>query len=91
MNSPLAWALVFHVIGFVFWVGGLLVTTTVPGYLTVEKQVQLRAMAVDTLRDTIRPGYTGFPAVRGIRISQDTVSGTIALSWAGAACAARPG
>lgn len=27
MNSPVAWALVFHVIGIVFWMGGLLTAT----------------------------------------------------------------
>jgi len=27
MNSPVAWALVFHVLGFVFWMAGLLVAT----------------------------------------------------------------
>lgn len=29
MNSPIAWALVFHVLGFVFWLAGLLVGTQV--------------------------------------------------------------
>lgn len=29
MNSGVAWALVFHVLGIVFWMGGLLVTTQV--------------------------------------------------------------
>jgi protoporphyrinogen IX oxidase len=29
MNSSVAWALVFHVIGFVFWMAGLLVVTQV--------------------------------------------------------------
>jgi protoporphyrinogen IX oxidase len=29
MNSPVAWTLVFHIIGFVFWMAGLLVTTQV--------------------------------------------------------------
>jgi putative membrane protein len=29
MNSAVAWALVFHVIGFVFWMAGLLVVTQV--------------------------------------------------------------
>lgn len=29
MNSGLAWALVFHILGFVFWMGGLLVVTQV--------------------------------------------------------------
>lgn len=28
MNSPVAWALVFHIAGFVFWMAGLLVATT---------------------------------------------------------------
>jgi len=29
MNSPMAWALVFHIVGFVFWMAGLLVATQV--------------------------------------------------------------
>jgi protoporphyrinogen IX oxidase len=29
MNSPVAWALVFHVVGFVFWMAGLLVATQI--------------------------------------------------------------
>jgi len=29
MNSPVAWALVFHVLGFVFWMAGLLVASQV--------------------------------------------------------------
>ncbi len=29
MNSPIAWALVFHIFGVVFWMGGLLIVTRV--------------------------------------------------------------
>jgi putative membrane protein len=42
MNSPVAWALVFHIIGFVFWVGGLLVTTTVLALHTQQESPEAR-------------------------------------------------
>ena len=29
MNSPIAWALVFHILGIVFWMAGLLISTLV--------------------------------------------------------------
>ena len=60
MNSPLAWALVFHVIGFVFWVGGLLVTTTVLALHTQQDLPQARLplehLEVKLLRGMAQPG-----------------------------------
>jgi protoporphyrinogen IX oxidase len=60
MNSPVAWALVFHVIGIVFWIGGLLVTTTVlalhTGETRPEPRVVLEHLEVKLLRGMAHPG-----------------------------------
>ena len=42
MNSPTAWALVFHVVGFVFWMGGLMVATQVMASESVETSAEAR-------------------------------------------------
>ncbi len=42
MNSPIAWALVFHVLGFVFWLAGLLVGTQVLAARTREPSDEAR-------------------------------------------------
>ena len=42
MNSPTAWALVFHVVGFVFWIGGLMVATQVMAAEAVEPSAEAR-------------------------------------------------
>ena len=60
MNSPLAWALVFHIMGFVFWIGGLLVTTTVLGIHTQQDLPQTRMplehLEVKLLKGMAHPG-----------------------------------
>jgi putative membrane protein len=60
MNSPLAWALVFHIIGIVFWVGGLLVTTTVLALHTQQDLPQARLplehLEVKLLKGMAHPG-----------------------------------
>ena len=42
MNSPTAWALVFHVVGFVFWMAGLMVATQVMAAEAVEPSAEAR-------------------------------------------------
>lgn|SRR5437667_4547732 len=42
MNSPVAWVLVFHILGFVFWTAGLLVATQVLATHTQEKSDEVR-------------------------------------------------
>ncbi len=42
MNSGVAWALVFHILGFVFWMGGLLVVTQVLAMHTEETAPEAR-------------------------------------------------
>jgi putative membrane protein len=42
MNSPIAWALLFHVFGIVFWVGGLLIVTQVLAAHTKEQSPEAR-------------------------------------------------
>jgi protoporphyrinogen IX oxidase len=60
MNSPVAWALVFHIIGFVFWVGGLLVTTTVLALHTQQESPEaclpLEHLEVKLLKGMAHPG-----------------------------------
>lgn len=60
MNSPVAWALVFHILGFVFWVGGLLVTTTVLALHTQqeapESRLPLEHLEVKLLKGMAHPG-----------------------------------
>lgn len=60
MNSPLAWVLVFHILGFVFWIGGLLVTTTVLALHTqqenIEERVPLENLEVKLLKGMAHPG-----------------------------------
>ncbi len=60
MNSPLAWALVFHIIGFVFWIGGLLVTTTALALHTQQESLETRAplehLEVKLLKGMAHPG-----------------------------------
>ena len=60
MNSPVAWALVFHIIGLVFWIGGLLVTTTVLALHTREASLEsppvLEHLEVKLLTGMAHPG-----------------------------------
>jgi putative membrane protein len=60
MNSPVAWALVFHIIGIVFWIGGLLTTTTVlalhTGETRPESRVVLEHLEVKLLKGMAHPG-----------------------------------
>lgn len=44
MNSPVAWALVFHVIGLVFWMAGLLVVTQVMAAHAEESSSEAKAL-----------------------------------------------
>lgn len=43
MNSGVAWALVFHVVGFVFWMGGLLMATQAMAVQAEETSTDGRA------------------------------------------------
>jgi protoporphyrinogen IX oxidase len=60
MNSPVAWALVFHIIGIVFWIGGLLVTTTALALHSqqesFEARLPLEHLEVKLLRGMAHPG-----------------------------------
>jgi len=60
MNSPVAWALVFHVVGFVFWMAGLLVATQVLGAHLDETspsaQEALARLESKLLRGVAHPG-----------------------------------
>ncbi len=60
MNSSVAWALVFHILGFVFWMGGLLVVTQVLAMHTEETAPEARdaltRLENKLLRGIIHPG-----------------------------------
>jgi protoporphyrinogen IX oxidase len=43
MNSGVAWALVFHIVGFVLWMGGLLVATQVMASRTRQSSPEVHA------------------------------------------------
>ena len=60
MNSPIAWALVFHIVGFVFWMGGLLTVTQVLAAETREQSPDgrraLQNLEVKLLKGITHPG-----------------------------------
>src|SRR5271169_77773 len=59
MNSPVAWALVFHILGFVFWMAGLLIVTQVLATHTTETEPEARR-ALQTLEVKLLKGIA-FP------------------------------
>jgi putative membrane protein len=60
VNSPIAWALVFHILGFVFWMGGLLTVTQVlaahTGEQSPEGRLALKNLEVKLLKGIAHPG-----------------------------------
>jgi protoporphyrinogen IX oxidase len=60
MNSPIAWALVFHVIGFVFWMAGLLVVTQLMAVHAEERSPEggrvLSRLEMKLLKGLAHPG-----------------------------------
>ena len=60
MNSSVAWALVFHVIGFVFWMAGLLVVTQVMAAHAEERSAEagsaLKRLEMKLLNGMAHPG-----------------------------------
>jgi len=60
MNSPVAWALVFHIFGIVFWIGGLLIVTQVlamhAGEETFEGRRAFERMEVKLVNGIAHPG-----------------------------------
>jgi putative membrane protein len=60
MNSPVAWALVFHILGFVFWMAGLLIVTQVLATHTTETEPDarrvLQTLEVKLLKGIALPG-----------------------------------
>ncbi len=55
--------------------------STIPDYLPTSAAVNISACSNDTIDDTLRLYYTGIPVVGGITYEQDTLTGTIRLSW----------
>src|SRR5437773_11321547 len=60
MNSGVAWALVFHIVGFVLWMGGLLVATQVMASRTRQSSPEVRAalarLATKLFKGLAHPG-----------------------------------
>ena len=60
MNSPIAWALVFHIVGFVFWMGGLLTVTQVLAAETREQspegRLALKKLEIKLMKGIAHPG-----------------------------------
>jgi len=60
MNSGVAWALVFHILGIVFWMGGLLVVTQVLAMHTQatapEARDALTRLETKLLKGIVHPG-----------------------------------
>jgi protoporphyrinogen IX oxidase len=60
MNSGVAWALVFHILGIVFWMGGLLVTTQVLAMHVDEESPESREtlahLEMKLLKGVTHPG-----------------------------------
>jgi len=71
MNSPIAWALVFHVFGIVFWIGGLLIVTQVLAMHASEDSLEGRRaferLEVKLLRGAAHPG-AAITIVAGIAV-----------------------
>lgn len=60
MNSPVAWALLFHIFGIVFWIGGLLIVTQVlamhAGEESLDGRRAFERMEVKLLNGMAHPG-----------------------------------
>jgi len=71
MNSPVAWVLVFHILGFVFWTAGLLVATQVLATHTQEKSDEVRRvlsrLETKLLKGVAHPG-AAITVVAGIAV-----------------------
>jgi alpha-tubulin suppressor-like RCC1 family protein len=59
----------------------LLMECLLPGYLPFTRTISIGVGAVDTLADTLKFFCADIPFVWGIRVSQDTLSGLVKLSW----------
>jgi alpha-tubulin suppressor-like RCC1 family protein len=75
----------FTVTGLTGGTWTIVVQSTLPAYLPSTKTVFVGSGSDDTLADTLRLFSTEIPFVEGVRISQDTLAGTIRLSWKKAA------
>jgi alpha-tubulin suppressor-like RCC1 family protein len=59
----------------------LFIESTFPGYPPAYRTVHVASHSHDTITEPIRYEYDGIPYVKGIRITQDTLAGTITISW----------
>ena len=59
----------------------LLLRSSIPEYLPTVRSVTIDPCSDDTIDDTLRLDHTGIPVVKGISLSQDTLTGRITLTW----------
>ncbi len=59
----------------------LLFQSSLPGYMQDLKNITVAVGARDTFSDTLRLYSMDLPFVSGVRIKQDTLAGTIRISW----------
>jgi alpha-tubulin suppressor-like RCC1 family protein len=59
----------------------LSVESALPEYLPLSRSMILARGVPDTVRDTLRPVFTGIPTVADLRFSQDTLAGVVLISW----------
>ena len=59
MNSPTAWALVFHILGVVLWMAGLLMVTQVLAMYTQEGSLEVRQVLARLKKAAERSGHIG--------------------------------
>jgi hypothetical protein len=71
----------FRLTGIAAGTWSLLFQSTLTGYLTFTKTITIGVGVKDTLADSLRFFSADIPFVSGIRLFQDTLAGTIKISW----------
>lgn len=59
----------------------LIIQSTLPGYPPVYRTVRITSHSHDTINGSFRCSYDGIPYVKEIRTTQDTLAGTVILTW----------
>ncbi len=59
----------------------LRVFVSLPNYVPLYRDIQVRAGRHDTLQPPLEPFYSGIPVVTGIKATYDTASGVARISW----------
>ena len=59
------------------------IISTLPDYIPKDTFFTIRSGRGDTLKDTLRLGYTGIPTVTGVKATLDSVRILVSVSWNG--------